>query len=150
MMGTNNTGKQNKKVCWCMGYFNFLYQFKGHIYLNEKPFFQIRFTFSTILGFWVHFWGSGAKCSDFLKNFVCTSDCTRNNHLNPTCSIQKSVWKTNHPGLRYLRTTNLGCGLVWRAMLKTFLQLSRLLVVHFKRILHRNRWIEMVVLTTIN
>ena len=50
-----------------MGYFNWFYQFKGHIYLNEKPFFPIRSNFPAILVFWGHLWGSWKTSSDFLK-----------------------------------------------------------------------------------
>ena len=48
------------------------------------------------------------------KNSVCTFYCIQNDHLNPTISMQKSVWKTDHPGSRYLRKTKWGCSLVWQ------------------------------------
>ena len=51
-----------KEVGWCIRYFNLFYQFKGHIYLNEKPFSPIRYNFSVILGFW------GSQNFAILKN----------------------------------------------------------------------------------
>ena len=54
------------------------------------------------------------------KNSVCTFYCTQNERLHPTVSMQKSVWKTDHHGPRYLRKTKWGCRLVWRAMFKFF------------------------------
>ena len=37
------------------------------------------------------------------KNSFCTFYCTQNDRLDPTVSMQKSVWKTDHPGPRYLQ-----------------------------------------------
>ena len=53
-----------EKVGWCMGYFNWFYQFRCHRYLNEKPFFPISSIFPAILGFSGHFWGLWEKFSD--------------------------------------------------------------------------------------
>ena len=43
-----------------------------------------------------------------LKNSVCTFYCTQNDRLDPMVSMQKSVWKTDHSGLRYLRKPKMG------------------------------------------
>ena len=48
--------------------------------------------------------------SQHLYGSVCTFYCTQNDRLNLTVSTQKSVWKTTHPGLRYLRKPIFG----WR------------------------------------
>ena len=46
------------------------------------------------------------------KNSVCTFYCTLNDRLDLTVSMQKPVWKTEHPGPRYLKNkTKCGCGL---------------------------------------
>ena len=42
------------------------------------------------------------------KNSVCTFYCTQNDRLNPTVSMQKSVWKTDHPRPRYLWKNKIG------------------------------------------
>ena len=91
-----------KKIGWWMGYFNWFHSIRGHRYLNEKQFCPIGSSFPAILGFWGDFWR-------FLKNFhkhfcsICDFYCTQNDRLDLTVSTQKSVWKTNHPGLRYLQ-----------------------------------------------
>ena len=64
----------------------------------KSLFFPISSIFSAILCFW----GSGKKFLIF-NNSVCTSYCTQNDRLDPTVSMQKSVWKTNHHGSRYLQ-----------------------------------------------
>ena len=102
-------GNKMKQVGCCMGYFNWFHSIKGQRYLNENHFCPIRSRFPAILGFCGDFWR-------FLKNFhnffhsVCVFYCTQHDRLDLTVSTQKSVWKTNHPGLRYLRKTNIG----WR------------------------------------
>ena len=45
------------------------------------------------------------------KNSVCTFYCTQNDRLDPTVSMQKLVWKTNHPGPRSLQK----CFWTWHA-----------------------------------
>ena len=45
---------------------------------------------------------------------VWTFYCTQNDRLNLTVSTHNSVWKTTHPGLRYLRKKTL---LVWWDMI---------------------------------
>ena len=55
--------------------------------------------------FWVFkaiFEGHGQN-SQHLFCSVWTFYCTQNDRLNLTVSTQKSVWKTTHPGLRYLQ-----------------------------------------------
>ena len=62
----------------------------------------------------------------------------------------KIVYKTGHPGPRYLRKKKMGLRLVLRAMFVMFLQISRHMVVRFSnRSFHWNCEIERVILSTI-
>ena len=62
----------------------------------------------------------------------------------------KLVYKTGHPGPRYLRKKKMGLRLVLRAMFVMFLQISRHMVVRFSnRSFHWNCEIERVILSTI-
>ena len=98
----DSLGNKIKQVGCCMGNFNWFHSIKGHRYLNENPFCPIRSSFPAILGFCGDFW-------QFLKNFqkffhsICDFYCTQHDRLDLTVSTQKSVWKTNHPGPRYLQ-----------------------------------------------
>ena len=93
-------------------------QFKGHIYLNEKPFFQISSVFPSILGFWGHFWGSQAKSSDFQKLrlylLLYSKRPSRSHSFNAKIGLKSGpLW-----AVIFEKKTIWGCGLVWCAMLK--------------------------------
>ena len=59
--------------------------------------------------FWVFEAIFEARGQNFLilKNSVCIFYCTQNDRLDPTISMQKSVWKTDHPGPRYSMFRNI-------------------------------------------
>ena len=80
----------------------------------NSHFAQLGFVFPQFLVFKAIF-EVHAQNSQHLFCSVWTFYCTQNDRPNPTVSMQKLVWKTDHPGLRYLRKTKWGCGLVWCA-----------------------------------
>ena len=103
--------------------------------------------------FWVFEAIFEARGENFLifENSICAFYCTQNDRLDPTVSMQKSVWKTDHRGPRNLQNHFS----TWHAkpnrnLIFVFCQISRPRVVHFSnRFLHWNRGIETVVLSTI-
>ena len=94
--------KNKQKFGCCLVNYNWFYQFRGHIYLNEKPFCLIRFSFLSNPGFWGNFWRFLTK-STYLFYAVSTFNSTENGHPEHTVSMRKSVLKMTQPGPKYLR-----------------------------------------------
>ena len=89
------------KILW-MRYFNCFYQFRCHLSEMKSLFSQLALFFPQ---FWVFEAIFEAHGQNFLifKNSICTFYCTQNDRLDPTVSMQKLVWKSDHRGPRNLQ-----------------------------------------------
>ena len=106
--GIDNTGQQIRK--------NFLLFLSHYRFLTNFDMGNTKMTSIFAHSIWIlqklseieAIFEARGKNLRIFKNSVCTFYCTQNDRLDPTVSMQKSVWKTDRSGPRYLRKTKMG------------------------------------------
>ena len=115
-----------------------------------KAIFPKQVRFSRNFGFLRRFLRLAGKIFGFLKTPFVLLIVLKTTASIPRFQCKNRFQKRPTVGGDYWEKTKWDHGLVWHAMFKTFLQISRPTVVHFSnRFLNWNRGIETVILSTI-